>query len=200
MSLEKQLDKQFWDTRWQQAETGWDIGYAAPALTDVIDQYPNREAAVLIPGCGNAYEAEYLVQQGYANITLIDIAPAAVKRLQQKFAKTPQVKVICADFFTHEGHYDLILEQTFFCALSPALREDYVNKMASLLVPGGRLCGLLFSRNFEQEGPPFGGTVSLYESLFSRRLDMVRLEPCTRSIPQRAGSELFFEYIKARNV
>ena len=107
-------DQTYWNTRWEKGETGWDIGYAAPAITEYMLQYPDKKAAILIPGCGNAYEAEWLAQQGFTNITVIDIAPKAVARLKEKFQHLLSVKIFCEDFFHHHGKYDLIIEQTFF--------------------------------------------------------------------------------------
>jgi 16S rRNA A1518/A1519 N6-dimethyltransferase RsmA/KsgA/DIM1 with predicted DNA glycosylase/AP lyase activity len=52
----------------------------------------------LIPGCGNTYEAEYLLQEGFTNITVIDIAPTLVESLKQKFADNSSIKIIQADF------------------------------------------------------------------------------------------------------
>ena len=43
----------------------------------------DKTASILIPGCGNAYEAEYLLANGFKNITIIDIAPSLVAQLLQ---------------------------------------------------------------------------------------------------------------------
>ncbi|HXH19987.1 MAG TPA: hypothetical protein VNJ07_12995 [Chitinophagales bacterium] len=34
----------------------------------------------------------------------------------------PVVRLIHRDFFKHQGRYDLIIEQTFFCAINPKPR------------------------------------------------------------------------------
>lgn len=97
---ENPLDQNYWDERWQKNETGWDIGQASPAIVEYMKQYPNKNANILIPGCGNAYEAEFLIASGFTNITLIDIAPKAVEALKAKFTDKAQVKVLCEDFFS----------------------------------------------------------------------------------------------------
>ena len=43
----------------------------------------------------------------------------------------------------------LILEQTFFCAITPSLRLNYVMKVYRLVTDGGSLVGLLFNRTFD---------------------------------------------------
>lgn len=186
----------FWNTRWQQGETGWDIGYPAPAIQEYIRQYRNKNAPVLIPGCGNAYEAEYLLNQGFKNIKLIDIAPEAVKRLQQKFAGNPEIHVECADYFQHKGQYELIIEQTFFCAIAPERRKEYAAQAYALLKEKGKIAGVLFNRFFDQDGPPFGGNPVEYASVFGPYFDIKIMKECYNSIPPRAGAELFIIFEK----
>lgn len=91
----------------------------------------------------------------------------------------------------HDGQYDLILEQTFFCALDPLLRTQYVQKVNALLKPNGKLVGVLFNRNFETNGPPFGGTEEEYKTLFSKDFHLHTLTLCYKSFTKRAGTELF---------
>ena len=183
-------EAEYWNQRYQQKQTGWDIGHAAPALVQFAQHISYKNLAVLIPGCGNAYEAEALLTMGFYNITLLDIAPMLTEALRNRLKQTP-IKVVTGDFFTHEGQYDLILEQTFFCAIDPARRSEYIKKMHELLTPGGLLVGLLFDRSFEG-GPPFGGSKTEYEILLSHLFTIQKMESCYNSIAPRAGSELFF--------
>ena len=67
---ENPLDQNYWDERWQKNETGWDMGQASPAITEYMTQYPNKHSAVLIPGCGNAYEVEYLLAKEFTNMNI----------------------------------------------------------------------------------------------------------------------------------
>lgn len=191
-----ELDANFWNLRWQTGRIGWDIGCAAPPITEFMQNYENKDAAILIPGCGNAYEAEFLVEKGFTNITLIDIAEEAVKQLKVKFKDASQVTILNEDFFKHQGKYDLIIEQTFFCAQVLPRRTEYVQKIHSLLNPSGKLMGVLFGVDFGPEGPPFGGNINEYRSLFESLFEINKLESCYNSIKPRAGSELFIELTK----
>lgn len=105
------------------------------------------------------------------------------------------IKLIHGDFFNHIGSYDLILEQTFFCAIDPALRENYTIKMHSLLKQNGKLVGLLFNKHFDIN-PPFGGDIKSYKQLFENLFRIEIMEPCYNSIIPRNGTELFFKLIK----
>lgn len=184
-------DKAFWNQRWEQNETGWDIGHASPALVEYMNQYKNKDASILIPGCGNAYEAEYLAANAYTDITLIDISPKACETLQTKFHNQAAVRIYCDDFFAHKGSYDLILEQTFFCAISPSLRQEYVKKCAELLKPNGKLVGVLFNTIFDKPGPPFGGRHEEYIPLFKPYFALHTMASCHNSIAPRQNNELF---------
>ncbi len=191
------LDNQYWSNRYLSHDTGWDTGCITAPLKDYIDQLENKNISILIPGCGNSYEAEYLLQQGFADITLIDISSTLCERLRVQFAAalSKGLQIICADFFEHAGQYDLIIEQTFFCALEPSLRASYAHKMQQLLKPGGKLVGLLFSKQFTG-GPPFGGDQAEYRGLFQPYFDIEVMEPCYNSIKPREGAELFIKLLK----
>ena len=190
------LDQVYWNTRWEKDETGWDIGYPTPAITEYMKKYPDKNATILVPGCGNAYEAEWLAAQGFNNITLVDFASKPAAQLKEKFQHIGGIKVLCENFFQHQGKYDLIIEQTFFCAISPDRRIEYVQKAASLLNIKGKIIGLLFDKTFEQVGPPFGGSGREYKLIFESFFVIHKMERCYKSIPPRAGTELFIHLEK----
>ena len=70
VSSQSNLDQNYWENQWQMKEIGWDIGHSSPAIDHYILQYVNKNASILIPGCGNAYEAEFLWNQRFRNITI----------------------------------------------------------------------------------------------------------------------------------
>jgi methyl halide transferase len=191
-----QLDQSFWNKRWENNQTGWDIRQASPAIIAYMAQYVNKDAAILIPGCGNAHEAQWLLENDFTNITLIDIAPRAVAKLKEKYEKNLAVKVILGDFFKHQGYYDLIIEQTFFCAVDPKLRQNYVAQSASLLNKNGKIIGLLFNTEFEQMGPPFGGNSIEYQEFLENHFSIKKMENCFNSIKPRANTEIFINFVK----
>jgi SAM-dependent methyltransferase len=198
--MNKELNKDYWNNRYIQQQTGWDIGSVAPPLKEYIDQLINKNISILIPGCGNAYEAAYLLQQGFKNVTLVDIAPAATAAVEDKLSTyiNNGLQIITGDFFDLKTTYDLILEQTFFCALDPTLRSGYLEKMVSLLNPDGKLVGLLFNRHFEG-GPPFGGSKLEYQELFTPQFNIQMMDTAYNSIAPRAGTELFVKMTKMRS-
>jgi SAM-dependent methyltransferase len=199
ISCDKPLDQTYWDNQYQANTTGWDLGEVSPPIKSYIDTLENKNIRILIPGCGNTYEAEYLLEQGFTNVSVIDIAPTLVENLKTKFKGNPNINILLGDFFEHQGEYDVIIEQTFFCALPPTMRQKYVWKMHQLLAKEGKITGLLFNRTFES-GPPFGGSQEEYTLLFQQAFDFLKMEVCKNSATPRAGSELFIEFKKNSEV
>ena len=193
------LDQNYWDAQYKANTTAWDLGLVSPPIKRFIDTLQDKDIAILIPGCGNTYEAAYLLEQGFTNVTVIDIAPTLVKIIEDKFSSNTNIQVVLGDFFNHQGQYDLIIEQTFFCALPPEMRQKYAWKMHDLLAKDGRLSGLLFNRTFEA-GPPFGGSHAEYEFLFKNAFDCIKLEKTDHSIAPRSNCELFFEFKKNSSI
>ena len=184
------LNAVYWDLKYQNQETGWDIGTVSEPLKCYINQLEDKNIRILIPGCGNAYEAKYLHEKGFKNIAVIDISETLVQKLKNELLNFENINIILGDFFEHEATYDLILEQTFFCAIHPSLRAVYASKMHQILSKNGKLVGLLFDKNFET-GPPFGGNQEVYQELFSKYFEFKTFEKCYNSILPRKNSELF---------
>lgn len=190
------LDREFWNQRYATSDTGWDIGAPSTPLKDYIDQLTNKRIRMLIPGGGRAWEAEYAHRQGFTNVFVIDLSDAPLQDLLERCPDFPREHFVVGDFFGHAGRYDLILEQTFFCAIDPAMRARYVEHMHRLLRPGGRLVGVLFNDPLNTDRPPFGGSLEEYAPLFQRWFPEVTMEPCRNSIAPRAGRELWLRAVK----
>ncbi len=187
------LDSNYWEQRYIQNDIGWDMGVISPPLKYIIDNIIDKNLKILIPGCGNGWEALYLESKDFNNITVIDIAESPLNNLKNKSNKINLVK---QDFFEHLNSYDLILEQTFFCALNRNLRVNYFQKMNELLNLNGILTGVLFNKEFEKDGPPFGGTLEEYRTLWSPFFIENIAQNCTISHPKRLGNEILFELVK----
>lgn len=188
----------FWQQRYETDSIGWDMGEVSPPIKAYIDQLPEsaKRQAILVPGAGNAYEVGYLYEQGFTNVTLVDFASAPIKDFAKRYPDFPAEQLICADFFELSAeHYqfDWVLEQTFFCAINPQRRDEYVQQMARLLKPRGKIVGLLFNKDFGNNHPPFGGNLEEYQQHFISHFDIEIMQPCYNSHPARQGSELFIK-------
>lgn len=190
------LTSTYWNNRYKDNTFGWDTGEITTPLKEYIDQLSNKELKILIPGAGNSYEAEYLFNHGFKQVHVLDFAEEPLKNIKKRCPDFPPEQLIKDDFFNHKGRYDLIIEQTFFCAIDPTLRSNYAEHMHELLNENGRLVGILFNTQFENPGPPFSGTKEEYEAYFKPYFEFKTFESCYNSIQPRAGRELFIHLIK----
>lgn len=189
----KDRNREFWENKYRNGDLGWDIGTISPPLKEYLDQLDNKDLKILIPGAGKAHELIYLAKEGFGNVYVVDIAKAPLELIKQQLPDYPTEQLIEGDFFDLEQTgFDLILEQTFFCAITPNLRQEYVLKIKQLLKPGGKLVGLLFDFPLTETGPPFGGSMEEYTALFSKHFNFKIFEPAYNSIKPRADKELFF--------
>jgi len=194
--LEK-YSSEYWNQRYIENKAGWDIGYVSPPIKSYIDQLADRSIRILVPGAGNAYEVEYLYKQGFHNTYLLDFSEKSIENFLKRCPGFPQDHIFKEDFFTHQGHYDLIIEQTFFSSIPPEKRYDFAEQVFHLLKKGGKFVGLIFKHHFPFEGPPFGGTPSEYKSLFGKWLSIDIMETSINSIKPRFGREIFVKLRKA---
>jgi methyl halide transferase len=168
-----------WQRRYQEKDTPWDKGAAAPALARYL-----KESAicgrVLVPGCGRGHEARALGGQPDCAVTGLDLAPGAVEeatRLAVEAGLEKAVRFVVGDFFKMprdmEGTFDWIVEHTCFCAIEPGRRADYVRAAVSGLKTGGDFFGIFYLNPDTESGPPFAVTKKELSELFDPHFKLV---------------------------
>jgi SAM-dependent methyltransferase len=150
-----------------------------------------RGQRALVVGCGRGHEARLLAAAG-AEVVAVDFAPLA---LAEARALTPPELAIDyreRDLF-HLGEdpdrYQLVVEHCCFCAIEPARRDDYVQAVAEVLVPGGLLVGL-FRNPGRPGGPPYAVDLAELEQRFGGRFEVVALTAVSDSVAERQGQEM----------
>ena len=190
------LSDEFWDNRYKTKDTGWDLGAISTPLKAYFDQLKNTDLKILIPGGGHSYEAAYLHAKGFKNVYVVDISKTALSNFKERVPDFPSKHLINSDFFDFNSTFDLIIEQTFFCAIDPKLRPGYAAKAFELLNTPGKVVGLLFNEPLNQDKPPFGGNKSEYIEYFHPYFEIQIMEDAHNSTESRRGRELFFKIEK----
>jgi SAM-dependent methyltransferase len=189
----------YWENLYAARETPWDLEGASPALADWLAANPGAGQSVAVLGAGHGHDAIAFAEAGYA-VTAVDFAPSAI-RVGQEHAEKRGVEIrwVASDLFAllpeHAGAFDLVVEHTCFCAIDPTQRGAYVETVAGLLKPGGRLIAVFFTHG-KPGGPPFGASPGEIERGFGEAFAIRRLEPASRTIPRREGQETFGELVK----
>ena len=203
------LNKDYWQQRYENGDTGWDVRTVTTPIKKYIDhlgtvENVDKNMKILIPGAGSGHEAAYLWESGFRNVYVCDWAEDAIQRFKNKIPYFPDNQLIIGDFFEIKETFDMIVEQTFFCAINPILRSRYAEKASALLIENrdenktysGVLVGLLFGKEFPFQEPPFGGTEAEYRTYFNPYFKIVEMKPAHNSIKPREGSELWVKLKK----
>ena len=187
-------EKNFWNQRYIEKNTGWDLGQVAPAFVHLAE---TRKLApysrILIPGAGRGWEAIYLAKHGY-DVTCVDFAPEAIAQARElSVSEGVKIHYIEEDLFHLSpekwGLYDYLLEQTCFCAIAPERRPDYVEMAVRMIRPGGELVGLFYVHGREG-GPPFTTTAEEVRDLFREHFDFLEFAITQLSVESRKGEEI----------
>jgi hypothetical protein len=176
----------FWDERFARGFTPWDQAGVQPQFEAFAAAHP--DLAVLIPGCGNAWEAGWLAGHG-RTVRAIDFAPAAVASARAALGRYAAV-VEQADFYAYEPPFAAgwVFERAFLCALPPAQRVHYAQRMAALLKPGALLAGYFFIDE-PQKGPPFPIDRDELDALLTPYFTLLDEQPGVGSLPVFEGRE-----------
>src|SRR5689334_17318379 len=109
-----------WNQRYVEGRTGWDLGRPQSALVCVIAAQP-PPLRVLVPGAGRGHDAVAWAEAGH-EVVAVDFAPMAVAAGRENAAaRGLAIEVREADIFALPGDlagsFDLVWEQTCFCAI-----------------------------------------------------------------------------------
>lgn len=190
-----------WDQHYQNEDTPWDQGEAAPAIHEVIQRQDFEPAVeVLVPGCGMGHDVSAWADAGL-NTTGLDISATALQRAEKRYG-TERMQWLQADLFASDlvkhRRYNVIWEHTCFCAIPLDWRERYVEAVSRLLQPGGIFCGLFFTDtgNPPGEGPPFNVDREEVLRLFSSKFVLQWEKSPDRAYDSRVGCEWLMSWKK----
>jgi len=152
-----------WEGMYAAGEDRWDLGGPSPPLVAALGRgEAGPPGRALVPGCGRGHDVRLLAVHGFDALG-VDFAAAPIREARALAAAVGSrgARFERRDLFalprSFDGTFDLVFEQTCFCAVNPARRDDYVRAVHRVLKPGGLLLGLFFHIRSE-EGPPFGTT------------------------------------------
>eukprot|EP00420_Gonyaulax_spinifera_P019436 CAMPEP_0197900156 /NCGR_PEP_ID=MMETSP1439-20131203/48430_1 /TAXON_ID=66791 /ORGANISM="Gonyaulax spinifera, Strain CCMP409" /LENGTH=212 /DNA_ID=CAMNT_0043521021 /DNA_START=54 /DNA_END=692 /DNA_ORIENTATION=- len=195
-----------WESMWAgglRPGQAFDVAGPCRALVPLLSSLPAGET--LVPGCGRAYDAVALAADGRRRVLALDLAPTACQAAEEYIAGLPadsrpaSVTVASGDFFTtsalQPGHFDLVWDCTFLCALDPSVRKQWAARYAEILKPAGELVTLVFPIGKGPGGPPFALSVELIEDLlrphgFQAAEDTGELPPEQSHMPSMAASRV----------
>jgi ubiquinone/menaquinone biosynthesis C-methylase UbiE len=108
----------YWDERYAanpNAQFDWYQPYVTlkEYLIPLLSVHPDFE--ILVAGCGNSGISKSLYDDGYKNITSVDLSTVVIKQMVARYATSPQLEFLPADMTNLDGvpdkAFDLILDK-----------------------------------------------------------------------------------------
>jgi thiopurine S-methyltransferase len=198
------MEKDYWQERWKQEETGFHQNEVNPYLLQYWQELhlaPGSE--VFVPLCGKSRDMSWLSEQGYT-VLGVETSAVAVQAFfrendyipnhasSEKFDRydASGIQILCGDFFDLSKHdlakISAVYDRASLIALPPEMRERYTHHLLSILPPATRI--LLITLDYpqpEMAGPPFAVSANEVEALYHERftirllsqLDVLAQEP-----------------------
>lgn len=183
---------QYWSERYNQANTGWDLGKASPILTEILPQLKIPRQRIAVLGCGSGHDAAHFAQSGHI-VTGFDFSEEALLKSQKNYGSIASLKFVRADALNipvqYRGQFDIVFEHTCYCAIPPQSRNSLVQSWNQLLTERGHLLGIFFVHP-KFHGPPWGGSEWEIRERLKKTFDFRYWTRWQTSVPDRHGLEL----------
>ena len=182
-----------WEAAYRRGDTPWEKGKAHPALIDFLAENGPVAGDILVPGCGFGYDVRTLSTSAN-HVVGIDLAQFAIGKAKS-FTKVAQEEYLLADLFTlspeFESKFDIVFEHTCFCAIEPQTRVNYVEAIARILKPGGKMIAIFFlNPDHDEDGPPYGVSRAELDELFGAHFSLEKEWVPRRTYEGREQREL----------
>ncbi|WP_413284409.1 thiopurine S-methyltransferase [Vibrio sp. MA40-2] len=201
-------DKEFWHHKWASNQIGFHLDDVNPLLIKFWEKVePKTTDKVLLPLCGKSEDLIWLAQR-HESVQGVEISDIAVRSFFSEHFYTPMVvkldashelyqfdelSIYVGDFFTSPiENVDIVYDRAALVALPEDMREEYVNRLKTVLNKGGRI--LLVTLDYvqaEMSGPPFSVAEVELRRLFSEyKLTLLNRDDADDMHPKIAKSGL----------
>ena len=135
----------------QPNEVSWTQENPDTSLNFIRETNMDKSAKIIDIGGGESRLIDYLLEEGYENLTVLDISSKALERAKTRLGiKADKVTWIVSDIteFVPDTHYDIWHDRATFHFLTT---EDQINKY--LAIAQNWITGFLIIGTFSDKGP-----------------------------------------------
>lgn len=195
-------NKEFWEQIYQNRSllaSGWYQPIPASSLNLIADSNISKSDSIIDVGGGDSLLVDHLLDQGYKNITVLDISKTAIDKAKKRLGtRAENVKWICTDITKFESNLTFDLWHDRACL--HFLNNDhelklYKEKLEKNVSTGGNLILGAFSKT----GPKkcSGLTVHQYNldelaNFFPRRFESYKKFESVHLTPSNASQNYVF--------
>lgn len=201
-------DPEFWHSKWASNQIGFHLDDVNPLLIEHWHRTePKREDKIFVPLCGKSEDLVWLATK-HNQVHGVELSSIAVRSFFAEHFYTPlviqlnahhelyqfdELSIYTGDYFTAPVEtYDIVYDRAALVALPEEMRKEYVERLKSLLNPGGRI--LLVTLDYEQHemaGPPFSVPQEEIEKLFAEfSVERLHQDSANAQHPKRAKKGL----------
>jgi len=102
----------YWDERYTKDPEPFDWYQRYSGIQELVQKYIKKDDAILMAGCGNSRLSEDMFEDGYANISNIDISRVVIDQMSDKYKDKPaltyQQMNVCSLEFPDES-FDAVI-------------------------------------------------------------------------------------------
>jgi len=188
------MEKKYWDTKWQNKDTGWDQQKPNPFLLKYFNNLNLKTGAtIFVPLCGKSIDMLWLTEQGYQvigvelNLQACELfftennIPYQTNQLEKfNVLSSDKITLLSGDFFDLDknilGQIDAIYDRAALIALPVEIRQVYAQKITNLVAPHTQI--LLITPCYNQQemqGPPFSVNEDEVQDLFGKNFNVLQL-------------------------
>ncbi|OOF26417.1 thiopurine S-methyltransferase [Salinivibrio proteolyticus] len=194
------MEQEFWHQRWAENQIGFHRDSVHPMLMTYWSALnPRLDEEVLVPLCGKSIDLNWLAER-HERVVGVELSDIAVRAFFSENLYTPQVytapsghthycfdelELISGDFFTARLQpAPLIYDRAALVAMPPSMRQQYVDRVTSLLAPGGRMLLITLFYPQSDDHPPFSMDEQLVRQAY-QGMEVTLLDTCTEPCGDR---------------
>lgn len=174
-------------------KTPWEIG-RPQAEFERLARAGQITGSVLDSGCGTGENSLLLASLGF-DVVAVDFSPTAIARAKQKAAERKlrvDFRVLDALQLSRlERQFDTVIDSGVFHIFGDADRATYVQQLAAVVVPGGKLFIVCFSENEPGEHGPRRVTTNEIQAAFADGWTITSIEPARYELVNHPGGMQF---------
>lgn len=189
------MELSYWRSKWRKGNIGFHMEDAYPGLEKQWNSISiNEQSAVFVPLCGKSKDLIWLSER-CEQVVGVEISELAVKQFLDenyldatissfadfKIYQTKNIELWNGDFFKLPEHklpsFDLVYDKAALIALSPDMRQRYVDKILNLVSVNTQILLHHFVyQQSEMTGPPFSVSIDDINTLYGQHFNLQILE------------------------